>query len=185
MQSRPGELLAPDRARLFPRFETYRLKPLDPDTDVHAFPLPGQGATQSRVSYNSQQLGFREVRARIHWDHLDARDGRGVYVDTEWNVVAFELNVSVMDGSQHAALMTGQPRADVQGTRVPPCSHRVRCPCRGISARTTAERLDVGRLERHGIAVHPHRDGVYGAVRPGDRRRARSLPPLRCSRSWL
>lgn len=94
MQSRPAELLSADRERLFPRFETYRLKPLDPDTDVQAFKLPRQGATQSRVSYNSQQLGFREVRARIAWDHLDAREGRGVYVDTEWNVVAFELDVS-------------------------------------------------------------------------------------------
>lgn len=94
MQSRPAELLAADRTRLVPRFETYRLRPLDPDTDVHAFPLPGQGATQSRVSYNSQQLGFREVRARIAWNHLEAQGRRGVYVDKKWNVVCFELNVS-------------------------------------------------------------------------------------------
>ncbi|CAK9783128.1 unnamed protein product [Cutaneotrichosporon oleaginosum] len=89
--SRPAELLASDRARLFPRFETYRLRPLDPDTDVRAYTLP-RPATASRVSYNSQQLGFREVRARIAWDHLDALGSTGVYVDTEWNVVGFELN---------------------------------------------------------------------------------------------
>ncbi|BEJ11765.1 hypothetical protein CspHIS471_0202250 [Cutaneotrichosporon sp. HIS471] len=89
--SRPAELLAADRDRLYPHFETYRLRPLDPDTDVRAYPLPNL-ATASRVSYTSQQLGFREVRGRIAWDHLDSLGRKGVYVDAEWNVVCFELN---------------------------------------------------------------------------------------------
>lgn len=91
--SRPAELLAPDRSRLFPGFETYRLRPLDPARDVVAFPLPGSGATQGRVGYGQQQLGFKEVRSRIAWDHLDTNGTRGVYIDTDWNVVGFELSV--------------------------------------------------------------------------------------------
>lgn len=92
--SRPAELLAPNRQLLFPRFETYRLHSIDPDTDLQAFKLPGDGATQSRVGYGEQQLGFKEVRARIAWDHLDTAGSRGAYVDKDWNVVAFELDVS-------------------------------------------------------------------------------------------
>lgn len=109
--SRPAELLAPNRALMFPRFETYRLQSLDPDEDVVVHALPGAGATQSRVGYNSQQLSFKEVRSRISWDHLDTLGNRGVYVDAEWNVVAFEVDVS---GRQKAALTpAGQVRADV------------------------------------------------------------------------
>jgi len=92
--SRQAELFAPARALLYPAFETYRLRSLDPDTDVAAFSLPGEGATQSRVGYNNQQLGFKEVRARIAFDHLETCGSRGVYVDAEWNVVGFELDVS-------------------------------------------------------------------------------------------
>lgn len=96
--SRPGELFQPDRSRLYPRFETYRLHSLDPDSDVRGFKLPGSGATQSRVGYGEQQLGFKEVRARIAWDHLDAAGARGAYVDKDWNVVGFELGVSAPTG---------------------------------------------------------------------------------------
>jgi hypothetical protein len=110
--SRPAELLASDRERLYPHFETYRLRPLDPDTDVQAYPLPGP-ATASRVSYNSQQLGFREVRARIAWDHLDAQGRTGVYVDTEWNVVEFQLNVCPPE----TGLTAGRPPAELQDAR--------------------------------------------------------------------
>lgn len=95
--SRPGELLASDRSLLLPNFETYKLHSLDPDTDVRGFALPGAGATQSRVGHSAQQLGFKEVRARIAHDHLDTSGGRGVYVDVDWNVVGFELNVSCED----------------------------------------------------------------------------------------
>ena len=91
-KSRPAELFTPDRALLNPRFETYRLQSLDPSA-ARGHRLPGEGATQSRVGYGKQQLGFKEVRSRISWDHLDTRGGRGVYVDTEWKVVGFELDV--------------------------------------------------------------------------------------------
>ncbi|ORX36833.1 hypothetical protein BD324DRAFT_651314 [Kockovaella imperatae] len=85
-------LFPPDRSLLFPQFETYRLQPLDPDEDVISFPLPGQGATQSRVGYNTHLLSFSEVKSRIEWNHLAAGQGRrGMYVDADWNVIGFQL----------------------------------------------------------------------------------------------
>jgi hypothetical protein len=85
-------LFPPNRTLLKPQFETYRLRSLDPTSDVVSYPLPGS-ATQSRVGYQ-HQLSFKEVRARIAWDHLAVAGGRGVYVDTDWTVVGFELDVS-------------------------------------------------------------------------------------------
>ncbi|OCF36925.1 hypothetical protein I317_05860 [Kwoniella heveanensis CBS 569] len=96
-----SHLFPADRSLLFPQFETYRLRSLDPDTDLSFHPLPGGGATQSRVGYGGQNgsshLSFKEVRARIGWDHLAVNygSGRGVYVDTDWKVVGFELNVNL------------------------------------------------------------------------------------------
>lgn len=48
------------------------------------------------MGYNSHHLSFKEVRGRIGWDHLAVGvDGRtGVYVDRDWNVVGFRLDVS-------------------------------------------------------------------------------------------
>lgn len=91
-RSRPAELFSTDKALLHPRFETYRLQALEPSA-ARGHRLPGSGATQSRVGYDAK-LGFKEVRARISHDHLDTRGGRGVYVDADWNVVGFELDVS-------------------------------------------------------------------------------------------
>lgn len=87
-----AELLPSDRSLLFPHFETYRLHSLDPS--VRGYALPGT-ATQSRVGHDAQQLSFREVRARISWNHLDTRGKRGVYIDSEWNIVGFQLDVRV------------------------------------------------------------------------------------------
>lgn len=88
-------LFPPNRSLLYPQFETYRLHPLDPTDDVHSYPLPGSGATQSRLEYGQHNLSFKEVRARIGWDHLAIdKEGRGVYVDKDWNVVGFILDVS-------------------------------------------------------------------------------------------
>lgn len=88
-------LFPPHKPFLYPQFETYRFHSIDPDTDVTAYTLPGSGATQSRVGYNTHHLGFKEVRARISWNHLaTGRGGRGVYVDTDWNVIGVQLKVS-------------------------------------------------------------------------------------------
>ncbi|WWC61720.1 uncharacterized protein I303_104305 [Kwoniella dejecticola CBS 10117] len=89
-------LFPSDRSLLFPQFETYKLHPLDPENNIRSFDLPGQGATQSRVSSSSSSthLSFKEVRNRIGWDHLalDPGTGRGVYVDKEWNVIGFTVD---------------------------------------------------------------------------------------------
>ncbi|WVQ82139.1 hypothetical protein IAT38_004267 [Cryptococcus sp. DSM 104549] len=87
-----SHLFPPERSLLLPQFETYRLRSLDPDTDLATFPLPGPGATQSRMGYGQQHLSFKEVRGRIGWDHLAVGEGgRGIYVDKEWNVVGFVI----------------------------------------------------------------------------------------------
>ncbi|ORY32515.1 hypothetical protein BCR39DRAFT_464431 [Naematelia encephala] len=85
-------LFPPSRSLLYPQFETYRLHSLDPDVHVTSYPLPGNGATQSRLGYNEHQLSFKETRARIAWDHLCVSGRRGVYVDTDWAVIGFTLN---------------------------------------------------------------------------------------------
>ncbi|ODO08201.1 hypothetical protein I350_03790 [Cryptococcus amylolentus CBS 6273] len=86
-------LYTPDRALLLPTFETYRLKSLDPSSNLLSFPLPPPGATQSRMGYSQQHLSFKEVRSRIGWDHLSVDEGgrRGMWVDGEWGVVGFTL----------------------------------------------------------------------------------------------
>jgi hypothetical protein len=89
-----SHLFPPDRALLYPQFETYRLASLDADDDLTSYRLPAAGATQSRVGYNHHHLSFKEVRDRIGWDHLSiGKGGRGVYVDAEWKVVGFQLDV--------------------------------------------------------------------------------------------
>ncbi|EIW70824.1 hypothetical protein TREMEDRAFT_29211 [Tremella mesenterica DSM 1558] len=82
----------PNRALLYPQFETYRLDSIDSSTDTSSFPLPGP-ATQSRVGYHANHLSFKEVRSRISWDHLSiGPEGRGVYVDADWNIWGFTLD---------------------------------------------------------------------------------------------
>jgi hypothetical protein len=93
--TKPMSYLFPsERALLYPQFETYRLHPLKAETNTASFPLPGSGATQSRVGYNAHHLSFKEVRARIGWDHLAVHGDVGIYIDKEWNVVGFRLDVS-------------------------------------------------------------------------------------------
>lgn len=87
-------LFPSNRSLLYPQFETYRLHPLDAETNTASFALPGSGATQSRVGYNAHHLSFKEVRSRIGWDHLAVQGDVGVYIDKEWNVVGFQLGVS-------------------------------------------------------------------------------------------
>ena len=88
-------LFTADRAKLYPQFETYRLHSLSPDDDVTGYRLPGSGATQSRLEHAHHSLSFKETRARIAWDHLSVdAHGRGVYVDKEWKVQGFVVDVS-------------------------------------------------------------------------------------------
>lgn len=81
------------RSLIYPQFETYRLRSLDPSSDLSFSPLPQPGATQSRMEYNQQHLSFKEVRSRITWDHLSVSGRRGVYIDKVWGVVGFVIQV--------------------------------------------------------------------------------------------
>ncbi|KAL7421566.1 hypothetical protein Q5752_003335 [Cryptotrichosporon argae] len=83
-------LFPPDRALLFPQFETYRLRPLDPAQAAPSYALPSP-ATQSRAGHDVA-LSFNEVRSRIAWDHVATAGRRGIYVDGDWAVVVFELD---------------------------------------------------------------------------------------------
>lgn len=88
-------LFQSDRALLYPQFETYRLHSLSPDDDVAAYPLPGPGATQTRLEHAHHNLSFKETRSRVGWDHLTVDEfGRGVYVDKDYAVWGFVLDVS-------------------------------------------------------------------------------------------
>lgn len=94
MAASGSTLFPPDRSLLYPQFETYRLHSLSPTDDVLGFPLPGSGATQSRLEHGQHTLSFKETRDRIGWDHLALDEsGKGVYVDKDWNVVGFVLDV--------------------------------------------------------------------------------------------
>lgn len=96
-------LFTADRAKLYPQFETYRLHSLSPEDDVSGYALPGSGATQSRLEYAQHSLSFKETRARIAWDHMSVDEyGRGVYVDKEWKVWGFVLDVSHRVGTLSA-----------------------------------------------------------------------------------
>ena len=92
-----SHLFQPDRSLLYPQFETYRLHSIDVDEDTSSHKLPGNGATQSRVGYNNHLLSFKEVRDRIGWNHLAVGSGgRGIYIDTDWKIVGFQLGVSYL-----------------------------------------------------------------------------------------
>jgi hypothetical protein len=87
-------IFAPDRDRLYPQFETYRLHSLSPSDDVQGYRLPIEGPTQSRLEHGSHTLSFKETRDRIGHDHLavDAR-GRGVYIDRSNAIIGFVIQV--------------------------------------------------------------------------------------------
>ncbi|WWC70371.1 uncharacterized protein I206_104321 [Kwoniella pini CBS 10737] len=91
-------IFQPTKSLLYPQFESYKLKPLDPEENILEYELPGQGATQSRFSnYSSSfsnHLNFKEVKNRIGWDHLymNYKTKKGIYIDKEWNVIGFSIN---------------------------------------------------------------------------------------------
>lgn len=64
----PSEFV-PDKALLNPKFEGYKLDPLESDVHVSSYSLPGDGATQSTIS-SKQHSSFKEVQNRIRHNHL-------------------------------------------------------------------------------------------------------------------
>lgn len=160
------ELMPATRALLAPAFETYRLRPLDPDTDVRAHLLPGSGATQSRVAL-SAHLGFKEVRSRIAHNHLDTAGSRGVYVDAEWNVVGFELDVSggwSLPEGIGSKLMAGQPRTDIHDARGAPRPSR-RGRADRVPARACTDAHPLGHRIWYRLGIRPGRLGPRIGIR--------------------
>ena len=78
---------ATDRSLLNPKFDGYKLSPLDESEHVRRFSLTNQ-PTQANVSGRSKTpLSFEEVQARIKHNHIAvAFDGRtAAYVDKDMN----------------------------------------------------------------------------------------------------
>lgn len=90
----------PDRKLLNPKFEGYRLDPLDSDTCVSSFSLPDDGITQSTVSSSRlSQPSFKEVQSRIRHNHISpsAVEDQSGYIDKNGNfiMVAYDFVSSI------------------------------------------------------------------------------------------
>jgi hypothetical protein len=80
----------PDRSLLNPKFEGYKLDPLEQAQCARSYPLLGEGATQSTVSSQlGSQPSFKEVQSRISFNHLFAgfNSNEAAYVDKSGNVI--------------------------------------------------------------------------------------------------
>lgn len=97
----PSEFV-PNKALLNPKFEGYKLDPLDSDTCVLSFALPGEGATQSTVRSSQlySQSSFKEVRNRIRHNHLSPAfvgtnagyiDKNGTFVIITYDLVSVDI----------------------------------------------------------------------------------------------
>lgn len=78
----------PNRALLNPKFEGYKLDPIDQQNVLSRFPLE-HPVTQSSAAGRSP-LSFQEVQSRIRHNHLavgPGANGRAAYVDQESQVV--------------------------------------------------------------------------------------------------
>ncbi len=144
---------------LYPQFETYRLRSLDPEADVVSYPLPGAGATQSRVGYNQHHLSFKEVRARISWDHLAVGEGgRGVYVDTDWGVIGFSLDVGCSVGivkTRDTDDTIDRSAADLRSSHFATHAGIFLGPASRVSLSATTEPGTLGSFQWLGIRLHP------------------------------
>ena len=85
-----------NRQLLNPKFEGYKLEPLNQDQVISRFPLTHK-VSQSTVPTRSP-LSFQEVQSRITHNHLTvSTDGRSaVYVDEDFNVVSITISVSML-----------------------------------------------------------------------------------------
>jgi hypothetical protein len=72
---------------LNPKFEGYKLDPVDQDEILFRYPLE-YPTTQSTAS-NTILLSFPEVQSRITHNHLatSPAEGRAVYVDSDYNLI--------------------------------------------------------------------------------------------------
>ena len=88
----PKAPFTPNRALLNPKFDGYKLDPLEHDEVIASYPLayPLSQITPSAKS----PLTFQEMQSRIRHNHLTiGPDGNAVYVDAEMKVVALSIDV--------------------------------------------------------------------------------------------
>ncbi|KAF8133792.1 hypothetical protein EV363DRAFT_1258226 [Boletus edulis] len=89
----------PTHSLLNPKFEGYKLLLLDQDDIVRRYDLPYK-ITQAS-SYGKSPLTFQEVQSRITHNHfvLSPIKGRGIYVDTNHQVVVVDVGDTTTDPS--------------------------------------------------------------------------------------
>ena len=69
LPSKPENLkLVPNKARLYPKFQSFKLQQYSEDTSVKRFCLPVPPARP--VLPNNARVGFQDVRVRTGWNHL-------------------------------------------------------------------------------------------------------------------
>ncbi|PCH40088.1 hypothetical protein WOLCODRAFT_116605 [Wolfiporia cocos MD-104 SS10] len=86
-----------NRALLNPRFDGYKLSPLEQDHVVFRYALPYK-ASQTNVSGRSH-VSFQEVQSRISHNHLlvSAQGERAVFIDSELRVVSVILKEDTLE----------------------------------------------------------------------------------------
>lgn len=86
----------------YPNFNTYRLDSEIGPQNITTTDISPHYATASRVSH-SQQLSFKEVQARIGWDHLAVGPNSQdvCYIDEDYNVIRVTIDVSTTFCSDH------------------------------------------------------------------------------------
>lgn len=83
--------LHPTKSLLNPKFEGYKLDPVDENSIVFRYPL-AQRPTQATISGRAL-LSFEQVQDRIRHNHLAVGlDGRALYVDAELGVIVVALD---------------------------------------------------------------------------------------------
>ncbi|KZT12048.1 uncharacterized protein LAESUDRAFT_733918 [Laetiporus sulphureus 93-53] len=88
----------PVRSLLNPKFEGYKLAPLDQEHIVSRYPLQYK-PSQSNVSGRSL-VSFQEVQSRISHNHLTiSPSGSAVYVDADLRVVSVQLDKASLEPS--------------------------------------------------------------------------------------
>ncbi|EMD39962.1 hypothetical protein CERSUDRAFT_103862 [Gelatoporia subvermispora B] len=89
----------PDRALLNPKFEGYKLSPIEQDEAVWHYPLEYK-PSQTNVSGRSH-VTFQEVASRIRHNHLTvASEGsRAVYFDGDLRIISIALNETTLEPS--------------------------------------------------------------------------------------
>ncbi|OCH91845.1 hypothetical protein OBBRIDRAFT_491288 [Obba rivulosa] len=86
----------PNRALLNPKFEGYKLSPIEQDDAVSRYALEHK-PSQTNVSGRSH-VTFQEVASRIRHNHLTvaSQGGRAVYVDGDLRVISVTLNENTL-----------------------------------------------------------------------------------------